>query len=199
MMIVTIAKIYFNEVENAKRVEWMYTPALPQRLVPVEDFGDLFLSPGLAASEHLFNKSFIMVRKYPSDWTLPRDPRQYPPILMEISIREQIYFDWCPAECEGTVSYKSPYTPIFNKEPRIPLSLAAPALVYARFSMEAVTIDVKFDRATLRGALPVDTNNDIVPDIIDYTTQLTGDAWDCANVFDADRAGVSNMSDANKA
>ena len=27
---------------------------------------------------------------------------------------------------------------------------------------EAVTIDVKFDRATLRGALPVDTNNDIV-------------------------------------
>ena len=100
-----------------------------------------------------------------------------------------------------------------------------------------MTIDVKFDRATLRGALPVDTNNDIVwgalcciriafrvqhafsflfigfnkdilktnhflqwkltrkltalgslgrPDIIDYTTQLTGDAWDCANVFDAD-------------
>ena len=44
-----------------------------------------------------------------------------------------------------------------SKEPRIPLSLAAPALVYARFSMEAVFIDVKFDRATLRGALPVDS------------------------------------------
>ncbi|CAK8985126.1 Uncharacterized protein SCF082_LOCUS16885 [Durusdinium trenchii] len=169
MMIVTIAKIYFNEVPKKNQNARNGTLQLrPQRLVPVEDFGDLFLSPGLAASEHLFNKSFIM-----------------------ISIREQIYFaaalaDWCPAECEGTVSYKSPYTPIFNKEPRIPLSLAAPALVYARFSMEAVTIDVKFDRATLRGALPVDTNNDIVPDIIDYTTQLTGDAWDCANVFDAE-------------
>ena len=31
-------------------------------------------------------------RKYPSDWIQPRDPQQYPPILMEISIREQIYF-----------------------------------------------------------------------------------------------------------
>ncbi|CAJ1420734.1 unnamed protein product [Effrenium voratum] len=186
MMIVTIATIYLNEVENAKRVDWMYTPALPQRLVPTEDFGDLFLTPGLVASEHLFAKSFIMVRKYPVDWTEPRDPELYPPILMEISIREQIYFDWCPADCKGTVSYKSPYTPFFNKEPRIPLSLAAPALVYARFSMEAVTIDVQFDRATLRGALPVSTTGDIVPDIIDYTTQLTGDAWDCANVFDED-------------
>ena len=24
------------------------------------------------------------------------------------------------------------------------------------------------------------------PDIIDYTTQLTGDAWSCANIFDED-------------
>ncbi|CAK9106822.1 unnamed protein product [Durusdinium trenchii] len=133
MMIVTIAKIYFNEVPKKNQNARNGTLQLrPQRLVPVEDFGDLFLSPGL------------------------------------ISIREQIYFAAALAE------------------PRIPLSLAAPALVYARFSMEAVTIDVKFDRATLRGALPVDTNNDIVPDIIDYTTQLTGDAWDCANVFDAE-------------
>ncbi|OLP79645.1 hypothetical protein AK812_SmicGene40045 [Symbiodinium microadriaticum] len=173
MIAVMIARIYFNTLE---------------------DFGDLFLTPGLAGdpwalgfeeavSEHLFNKSFIMVRKYPVDWLEPREPELYPPILME---------DWCPADCQGTVTYKSPYTPIFNKEkcgqqePRIPLSLAAPALVYARFSMEAVTIDVKFDRATLRGALPLDTTNDIVPDIIDYTTQLTGDAWDCANTFDED-------------
>eukprot|EP00439_Symbiodinium_sp_Y106_P011970 s5921_g1.t2 len=229
MMIVMIARIYFNQLEerrdapgichsslrsvwggsrrpqhhgarshqapvvkvetmlqNAKRVEWLYTPALPQRLVPTEDFGDLFLTPGLAVSEHLFNKSFIMVRKYPVDWLEPREPELYPPILMEINIREPIYFDWCPEDCQGTVTYKSPYTRLGFWEPRIPLSLAAPALVYARFSMEAVTIDVKFDRATLRGALPLDTTNDIVPDIIDYTTQLTGDAWDCANTFDED-------------
>ena len=113
--------------------------------------------------------------------------------------------DWCPAECDGTVTYKSPYTPIFNKadinkfrfiawsvamdkrrlytygmsqwdigictqyhcfqlsptfsnisfakleswsgfcqEPRIPLSLAAPALVYARFSMEVLTFALQW-------------------------------------------------------
>ena len=28
------------------------------------------------------------------------------------------------------------------------------------------------------------------PDIIDYTTQLTGDAWSCDNVFDADSDGI---------
>ena len=49
-------------ISRRKTVEWMYTPALPQRLVPTEDFGNLFLTPGLAASEHLFAKSFIMVR-----------------------------------------------------------------------------------------------------------------------------------------
>ncbi|CAE7870466.1 unnamed protein product, partial [Symbiodinium microadriaticum] len=191
MMIVMIARIYFNTLENAKRVEWLYTPALSGSKMDLSfgcqrDFGDLFLTPGLAVSEHLFNKSFIMVRKYPVDWLEPREPELYPPILMEINIREPIYFDWCPADCQGTVTYKSPYTRLGSWEPRIPLSLAAPALVYARFSMEAVTIDVKFDRATLRGALPLDTTNDIVPDIIDYTTQLTGDAWDCANTFDED-------------
>ncbi|CAE7841598.1 unnamed protein product [Symbiodinium necroappetens] len=187
MMIVMIARIYFNTLEEGRdAISLGGSSRRPQRLVPTEDFGDLFLTPGLAVSEHLFNKSFIMVRKYPVDWLEPREPELYPPILMEINIREPIYFDWCPAECQGTVTYKSPYTRLGSWEPRIPLSLAAPALVYARFSMEAVTIDVKFDRATLRGALPLDTTNDIVPDIIDYTTQLTGDAWDCANTFDED-------------
>ena len=33
------------------------------------------------------------------------------------------------------------------------------------------------------------------PDIIDYTTQLTGDAWSCDNVFDAERfSTVSTVS-----
>ena len=44
-----------------------------------------------------------------------------------------------------------PYAPIYNREPRIPLTLAAPALIMARFTIEAGFIIVDFDQPTLKG------------------------------------------------
>jgi len=70
-------------------------------------------------------------------------------LMKEVSIRGNPSQDWCNADnCEGTVDYTVPFTQIFNKEPRIPLSLAAPAILYARFNMEATTIGVFFDQST---------------------------------------------------
>jgi hypothetical protein len=46
----------------------------------------------------------------------------------------------------GSVPAEVPWAPIYNREPRIPLSLAAPALEEARFQMEADKIIVRFDQ-----------------------------------------------------
>eukprot|EP00971_Amphidinium_carterae_P043693 859956-Amphidinium_carterae.2 len=83
-----------------------------------------------------------------------------------------------------------PYAAIYNREPGIPLSLGAPRLELARFTMSAGTIVVDFDRPTnrrhtssnfscvcmrkrsllTRGALPVYISNPLIPDFYDNTT-----------------------------
>jgi len=175
--IVRLARVYRSVLEDRKSVEYIYNPANVLHIIPQSDFADFWIPPGMSCSEHLFNKSFVFYRNYSNDYLESRPPEYYALRLMEVSIRDGTpYQDWCnQAEgCRGVVNPNIPFVAPYNREPRIPLSLAAPTLISARFTMEAVRINVKFDRSTLRGALPIDTNNDIVPDLIDYGSQLTG-------------------------
>lgn len=99
--------------------------------------------------------------------------------------------EWCDKEdCQGTLPYDVPYAGIFNREPRIPLTLAAPSLVSARFTIEAGSINVNFDRSTLKGAIPKsEIPGDVLPTYVDYKEQLVG-KFDCSRVFDDDSAAL---------
>ncbi|CAE7270283.1 METTL21B [Symbiodinium sp. CCMP2592] len=109
-------------------------------------------------------------------------------LITEVNIRTGQAREWCNLTlgdglCLGSMSYEIPYAALYNQEPGIPLSLKAPSFERARFTMEAGTIIVDFDRATLQGALTVDAEfNDGVPETIDYSTQPDG-LFDCARVF----------------
>lgn len=71
---------------------------------------------------------------------------------------------------------------IVNADPRIPLTLAAPRLLFARFSMDSRFITVRFDASTVKGALPVDTDGDYLPDAINWEAQQIG-VRNCSDMF----------------
>jgi len=62
------------------------------------------------------------------------------------------------------------------------VTVEVPKLLWANFSIEANSIRVVFDRSTLEGALPVDSNGDSILDSVDYSKQLKGE-FDCSKVL----------------
>jgi len=175
---VKLGRVYRSDVELRTLVEWTYTPNNIELLV--DDFNsisDLLLYPGVSSTEHLFNKSALMYRhKNPLTESLGVAT------VLEVDIRTKSTRLWCGEPCQGTLDPEVPYASIFNPEPGIPLSLKSPKLSMARFTIEAGTLIVEFDRPTLKGAKQVDLNNDMVPDYIDRSEDPQGE-FDCAMVF----------------
>jgi hypothetical protein len=63
-----------------------------------------------------------------------------------------------------------------------------PQLLFANFTIEANWVQVVFDRHTLEGAKPIDSDGDTIFDSVDYSKQLKGE-FDCSKVF-ADATSV---------
>jgi len=185
MAYVYLARIIFDLRESKKAVLWSYAETRPEFLAPLEVTEDFHLYPGGSCSEHLFNKSYSLFKNYSGDIEAPRPREEVGTLLMEVDIRNKVVDYLCDkkAGCKNSMNITIPYAGIFNAEPRIPLSLAAPSLVYARFSIDGGYIAFKFDRATLKGATPIDVNNDIVPDSINYDTTHKGQ-FGCDLLFD---------------
>jgi hypothetical protein len=72
---------------------------------------------------------------------------------------------------------------LVNTDPMIPLTLPAPKLLSARFTMDGRSILVSFDAYTAQGALPIDDNGDFIPDGIDNATQHIGPR-NSSDIFD---------------
>lgn len=183
MSYIYLARVYRDNIEERTVVDFQYNPINPTYVAPIENTQDYHIYPGVAVSEHLFNYSGIAHRRAPA----PGQPELAAFVITEVSIRTGQMRDWCNVTltndvCVGTINYDIPYAALYNQEPGIPLSLKAPSFTDARFTMEAGTIVVNFDRATLQGAVTRDDNNDFLPDRIDYSTQPDG-VFDCARVF----------------
>lgn len=183
MSYIYLARVYRDMIEERTVVDFQYNPINPTYVAPVENTQDYHIYPGVAVSEHLFNYSAIAHRRSP----YPDQPQDAAFIITEVNIRTGQMRDWCNTSltndiCVGTIDKDIPYAALYNQEPGIPLSLKAPSFTDARFTMEAGTIIVNFDRATLQGAVTKDDNNDFLPDRIDYSTQPDG-LFDCGLVF----------------
>lgn len=181
---VYLARVYRSAVESRTLVDWQYNPVNPFFLADPGIIGDFDLYPGLEASEHLFNKTAIAHRLKTENNTWGVF------MITEIGIRFPYlnkYWSQCtlisPEKCQGTMDARIPYASIYNREPGIPLTLKAPSFVVpARFNMDASAIIVNFDRSTLQGARPLDTDGDFVPDRIDYALQRQG-PFNCGELF----------------
>jgi len=188
-----LGRVYYqqySDTEQATQVDWRFNPINPIKLASDEQVGDFQIYPGVATSEHLFNKTAIAYRFYPEDVALASFT------IYEVNIRTnpetlQGFRNWCnDAEtgdgiCQGSMDYAIPYAGIYNREPGIPLSLKSPSMISARFTIEALTIDVNFDRNTLKGALQIDEDNDYIPDYVNDSYVPLG-PFDCGEVFTED-------------
>ncbi len=65
---------------------------------------------------------------------------------------------------------------LYQPDPGFPISLARAEMQNCEMSMTGQSVNIKFDAVTLMGGKCVDTNNDGIPDIVDYTTQVQ---YDC--------------------
>lgn len=179
---VYLGRIYRSAVESRTLVDWAWSPINPQFLADPDIIGDFRLYPGVATTDHLFNKSAIAHRFKTANNSWGAFT------LSEVGIRPPFLFNsWCNAStadsCQGTLDKNVPFSSIFNREPGIPLSLQAPSFVIpARFNMDASAIIVNFDRSTLQGARQIDINGDFVPDEIDTTLQRQV-PFDCGELF----------------
>jgi hypothetical protein len=165
-----MAQVRYSEEDDTKKVDWMFSAMAPHLLTDDGLIDDYWFYPSVSCSEHLFKKSMLTYKALPAansgeSWA------NIPITILQVDLEDKKLFkQW---GTNGTMPPEVPWAPIYNREPRIPLSLAAPALLEARFDMEAGSIIVQFDQPTLKGAKPVDTDGDIVPDMIDYKPQMT--------------------------
>jgi len=61
-MYVYLGRVFYSQVESQTRVDWGFNPINPQLVVPYAETQAFHLYPGLAASEHIYNKSAIAHR-----------------------------------------------------------------------------------------------------------------------------------------
>ncbi|CAK0875025.1 unnamed protein product, partial [Prorocentrum cordatum] len=177
-----LGRIYNDSTTDpwSSAVDWPFSPNNPTYVTPVANTQDLMLFPGTCASEHLYNTSAIAYRY------VPQVASQAAITVAVVDISTGSWTNWCNSgTCQGSMDPEIPFASIINREPGIPLTLKSPAFDSVRFSLDGSTITVTFDRATLKGALPVDTDGNYIPDYVDYTTEQTG-IFDCARAFATD-------------
>jgi hypothetical protein len=174
-----LGRVFYSEGEMKKKMDWQFNRLAPILLTESGVLDDVWFYPAMSCSEHMFNKSLISYKSLP-----PANSGEsfsgIPGSVIQVDLTEpSATLLWGD---NGTVPADVAWFPLFNREPRIPLTLAAPALIEARFDMEAGSIIVKFDQPTLKGAALVDADGDFVPDLVDYTSQMT-EAVSCDRIF----------------
>ena len=97
---------------------------------------------------------------------------------------------WCQVQsCETGETHRTldpdvPYANLFNAEAGYPLTLSAPRVQHARFTIEGLFLRIVFDKETTRGQIPEDTDGNKLPDMMDMTKNRAGGArFDCSEVL----------------
>jgi hypothetical protein len=145
------------------------------------------------------NSTFLTFRAHNPDSTVTRPLDRSGISVLQIDMDDGLVTKWCQTQLcyeEGlddgnnklgplfrSLSPDIPYAAIFNSEPGYPLTLPAPSIVSARFTMDGLTIQIVFDRKTLRGATPEFAPGSKFPTgQINYATKHPSQ-YDCALVL----------------
>ena len=91
------------------------------------------------------------------------------PRILEYHQNSRDYVVWP----EDSLPENAVFSSLINTAPRIIFTLFPPRLLYVRFSAAGTKIFVAFDSATLRGAIPIDTNSDDIPDAFNEADKAT--------------------------
>lgn len=112
-----------------------------------------------AAIDHQFNFAWFTFKEEPTGT----------PRILEYQHNSKDYLLW-PQE---TLPDNAVFSSLIQTAPRIIFALYPPALQYARFNSAGTKLFLSFDVATLRGAVPIDTNGDDIPDFYNEADKAT--------------------------
>ncbi|CAD7972506.1 unnamed protein product [Amoebophrya sp. A25] len=136
------------------------------------------------------NSTFLSYRNYPESPSAARPRLETAYSVLQVNMYSGSYDKWCQVEeCETGTLHRSidpevPYANLFNAEAGFPLTLSAPKIEHARFTIEGLFLRVVFNMETTRGAIPIDTDGNRLPDRLDQTKDRSGGAkFDCAEVL----------------
>eukprot|EP00392_Amoebophrya_sp_AT5.2_P011178 g11253.t1 len=143
------------------------------------------------------NNTFMSYRNYPEAVSAPRPRLETAYSVMQINAYSGNSEKWCQVEaCETGDLHRSidpdvPYANLFNAEAGFPLSLSAPKVEHARFTIEGLFLKIVWNMETTRGGIPIDTDADRVPDRIDPAKDRSGGAkFDCGEVLAAETVAL---------
>lgn len=171
-------------------VNWIWNSFQPTYLANIADTENFELYPGVCANDHQQNTSAIVYRNIPAT----NDDYDYYSVVQQAGIgifEASLVFGvdsvfWCDADrCQGTLPQEAAYAAIYNREPGIPLSLKAPTMSSARFSLNADYISVLWDRSTHEGAKPYEKSSGgyVFPECpTDFESDQVGE-FDCRLLF----------------
>ncbi|CAE7022780.1 cysS [Symbiodinium natans] len=112
-----------------------------------------------AAIDHQYNYAWFTFKEEPTG----------APRILEYQHDSHDYVLWPQDSLPDNAVFSS----LIQTAPRIIFALYPPALQYARFNAAGTKLFVSFDTATLRGAVPVDTNGDDIPDFFNEADKAT--------------------------
>ncbi|CAJ1405069.1 unnamed protein product [Effrenium voratum] len=121
-----------------------------------------------AAIDHQYNYAWFTYKEEPTGR----------PRILEYHQDSKDYVVWP----QDALPENAVYSSLVQTAPRIFFALYPPSLRYARFNEAGTKIFVSFDAATLRGAIPVDTNGDDVLDFYNEADKASRAA--CDNFID---------------
>eukprot|EP00931_Biecheleriopsis_adriatica_P060446 TRINITY_DN36303_c0_g1_i1.p1 TRINITY_DN36303_c0_g1~~TRINITY_DN36303_c0_g1_i1.p1 ORF type:complete len:2581 (+),score=473.60 TRINITY_DN36303_c0_g1_i1:114-7856(+) len=83
------------------------------------------------------------------------------PLIMEYHQDSKDYVFWP----QDSLPENALYSSMINTAPRIIFALYPPTIRFARFNIAGTKLFISFDASTLRGAIPIDSDGDEIPDL----------------------------------
>jgi len=111
-------------------------------------------------AEQMYIQSAAIDHQYNYAWFTYKKAASAQPLMLEYHHDELDYTLWK----EDTFGLDVAYPSLIQTAPRIIFALYPPTLKYAKFNSAGTKIFLRFDAATLQGAVPIDSDGDEIPD-----------------------------------
>ncbi|KAF4736561.1 hypothetical protein FOZ63_004723, partial [Perkinsus olseni] len=195
MEFLSLARVYRQSQTQALIAEpfWTTSGTTINYMMPVAETANLNLLAGVSAFNHIYNRSCHGIMLYDTvdgaSYTDDRKVLQNQPTGSEaklnaipsvlcFDIRTEALTLWGGASgtaksTEDGIEAKAVTMELYQPDPGFPMTLPRPEMSNCEMSMTGLSAIIQFDSVTLMGAKCKDIDYDGIPDVIDYSYEVT--------------------------